>query len=185
MKKDDWLKSKLLPILSLIFVVAITIGILVFYNQNPDMVEKFKGYGYPGAFLISLMFNATLILPAGNIIVISVLGGVLPSATLVGLLSGAGAALGEITGYMAGYSGRGLAQRSRTYYRVEGWLKRWGTPAIFVMAMVPFVFDLVGIAAGVLRYPFWKFMLVSWIGRTMLYVVVAWIGAWGWEAVLT
>lgn len=85
---------------------------------------------------------------------------------------------------MAGYSGRGIAQRSKMYNRVEGWLKRWGELAIFVFSIVPFAFDLGGIAAGVLRFPFWKFFILCWLGRTILYVAVAMFGAWGWEVVL-
>jgi len=49
---------------------------------------------------------------------------------------------------------------------------------------VPFVFDLAGIAAGVLRFPFWKFFLLCWLGRTLLYIGAALAGAWGWEAML-
>jgi len=179
-----WIKKNLFPLLALLLVIAITVGIFCFYRQNPDMVEKLRGYGYLGAFLISLTFNATLILPAGNILILSVLGAVLPSAIIVGVVGGAGAAIGELAGYMAGYSGRGLAQRSRMYNRVEGWMRKWGSPTIFVMSVVPFVFDLAGIAAGVLRFPLWKFFLLCWLGRTLLYVGAALAGAWGWEAVL-
>jgi membrane protein YqaA with SNARE-associated domain len=184
MDKRDWVKKIFIPLLALLLVIAITVSIFYFYRQNPNMDEKLEGYGYLGAFLISLIFNATLVLPTGNFLILSVLGAVLPSAILVGLVSGAGAAIGEITGYMAGYSGRGIAQRSKMYNRVEGWLKRWGELAIFVFSIVPFAFDLGGIAAGVLRFPFWKFFILCWLGRTILYVAVAMFGAWGWEVVL-
>ncbi len=184
MNKRGWLKKNFIPLLALLLVITITVGIIYFYRQNPNMVEKLEGYGYLGAFLISLTFNATLILPAGNILILSVLGAVLPSATVVGLVGGAGAAIGEITGYMAGYSGRGLVERSKLYNRVEGWMRRWGALTIFIMALVPFIFDLAGIAAGVLRFPFWKFFLLCWLGRTLLYIGAALAGAWGWEAVL-
>lgn len=170
--------------LALLVVVAITVGIFYFYESYPGRVDQLKSYGYLGVFLISLTFNATLILPAGNILVLSLLGAVLPSAVLVGLAGGVGATIGEITGYMAGYSGRGLAQRSRMYHRVEGWMRRWGVLAIFIMSAVPFVFDLAGIAAGVLRFSFWKFFLLCLLGRTLLYIGAALAGAWGWEAVL-
>jgi len=184
MDKRDWLKRKLIPLLTLLLVIAITVGIFYFYKHYPSRVEELKGYHYLGAFLISLTLNATVILPAGNILIISVLGAVLPSATMVGLAGGAGAAIGEITGYMAGYSGRGIAQRSKMYSRVEGWMRKWGAMTIFIMSLVPFIFDLAGIAAGVLRFPFWKFFLLCWLGRTILYIVIALLGAWGWEAVL-
>lgn len=184
MDKRDWLKKRFLPILALLLVIAITLGIFYFYKSYPGRIDQLKSYGYLGAFLISLTFNASLILPTGNILILSVLGAVLPSALLVGLVGGAGAAIGEITGYMAGYSGRGLAQRSKMYQRVEGWMRRWGALTILVMSVVPLVFDLAGIAAGVLRFPFWKFLLLCWLGRTILYIGVALAGAWGWEAVL-
>ncbi len=70
------------------------------------------------------------------------------------------------------------------YGRVEDWVRKWGALTIFIFSLVPFVFDLVGIAAGVLRFPFWKFLLLCWLGRTLLYVGFILLAAWGWEAVL-
>jgi len=180
MDRRGWLKKKFIPLLALLLVIAITVGLFLYR----DRVAELEDYGYLGAFLVSLVCNATVILPAGNILILSVLGAILPSATVVGLVGGVGAAIGEITGYMAGYSGRGLAQRSKMYNRVEGWMRRWGTLTIFIMSVVPFIFDLAGIAAGVLRFPFWKFFLLCWLGRTLLYIGAALAGAWGWEAVL-
>ena len=97
---------------------------------------------------------------------------------------GWGAAIGEITGYMAGYSGRAIVQRQKTYVRLEGWVKKWGVLAIFILSIVPFFFDLAGIAAGALRLPLWKFWLACWLGRTILYIIIALAGVLGWEAIL-
>jgi len=184
MRRKGWVRKKIIPILILLLVIAISVGLFYFYKQYPGRIEELKAYGYLGAFLISLIFNATVILPAGNILILSALGVTLPSATVVGLVGGVGAAIGEITGYMAGYSGRGLVERSRMYSRVEGWVRRWGAMAIFILSLVPFIFDLAGIAAGALRFPFWKFFLLCWLGRTILYVVFVTLAALGWEAVL-
>ena len=178
------LKKRLIPLLTLLLVIAISVGIFYFYRNYPDKIDDLKAYGYLGAFIISLIFNATVILPAGNILILSALGAILPSAILVGLVGGVGAALGETTGYLAGYSGHGMVAKSRLYDRVEGWMRKWGTMTIFILSLVPFVFDLAGIAAGVLRFPFWKFLLLCWLGRTILYIGVALAGAWGWEAVM-
>ena len=182
-RKRGRIKGKAIPVLTLLFVVVISVGIFYFYQQDPSRFEELKTYGYLGAFLISLIFNATVILPVGSVLVISTLGAVLPSATIVGLAGGTGAAIGEITGYMAGYSGRGIAEKSRVYRQVEGWVRRWGAPTIFIFSLLPFVFDLAAIAAGVLRFPFWKFFLLCWLGRTISYIIVAWIGAWSWVVV--
>ena len=148
------------------------------------MVEGLKGYFYLAPFLISLLFNATVILPAGSILTVSAFGAILPSAAVVGLVAGAGAAIGEITGYMVGYSGRGIVENMKLYVRLEYWVKRWGFIAIFVLSLAPFVFDLAGIAAGVLRFPLWKFVLICWLGRTLLYVAFVVLAALGWGAML-
>ena len=160
------------------------VGVYCFYRNYPEEIARLKGYGYLGVFLISLIFNATIVLPVGNILVLAVLGATLPSATLVGLAGSTGAAIGELTGYMAGYSGQALVQRREAYARVEGWVKKWGAVTIFFLSVIPFFFDLAGIAAGVLRFPLWKFLIACWLGRTILYIVVALAGAQGWEAVL-
>ncbi len=179
MEKGSWIKRRLIPLLTLLLIIAIAVGIFYFYRHYPDRVAQLKGYGYLGAFLISLTLNATVILPAGNMLILAILGATLPSPIIVGLAGGAGAAIGEITGYMAGYSGRVLVRRERTYVRLEGWLKKWGALTIFLLSIVPFFFDLAGIAAGVMRFPVWKFLIACWLGRTILYIVIAIAGAWG------
>jgi membrane protein YqaA with SNARE-associated domain len=104
---------------------------------------------------------------------------------LVGLVSGAGAAIGETTGYIAGRSGRSLLAKSRIYSRVEEWVRKWGVYAIFVFSIVPFMFDLVGIAAGALRFPFWKFFIACMLGRMVLYVTVISLASLGYEWIPT
>jgi len=176
--------GRIVPLLTLLLVIAIMVGVYYFYRNYPDEVARLKGYGYLGAFLISLLFNATVILPAGNILVLAVLGATLPSAILVGLAGSTGAAIGELTGYIAGYSGQAIVQRREAYARIERWVRKWGALTIFVISVVPFIFDLAGIAAGVVRFPLWKFLIACWLGRTILYIAVALAGAQGWEALL-
>ncbi|MBA7638341.1 hypothetical protein ES703_45996 [subsurface metagenome] len=183
-EKKGWLKKRIFPLLTLLLIIVISIGLFYFYRHYPDRIAELEKYGYLGAFIISVIFNATVILPAGNIVVLSALGAALPSAALVGLVGGIGAAIGEITGYVAGYSGRGLVERSGMYDRVEGWVKRWGAMTIFILSLVPFVFDLAGIAAGALRFPFWKFLLLCWLGRTILYVSFVVLAAMGLKMVV-
>ncbi len=182
--EGERLKKKLIPLLTLLLVIAIMAGVFYFYKNYPGVIDQLKAYGYLGAFLISLILNATVVLPAGNCLVMATLGATLPSATLVGLVGGAGAAIGEITGYMVGYSGRAVVQRQGMYVRLETWVKKWGAWAIFILSLSPFFFDLAGIAAGILRLPFWKFFIACWLGRTILYVLIALAGARGWEAIL-
>lgn len=182
--KGSWFRQRVIPVLVLLFIVAIVVVILSLYRTHPEKLEELQQFGYLGVFVISIILNATLVLPAGNFIIIAALGGVLPSATLVGLIGGLGAAIGEITGYAAGYSGREIISRRQVYYRLEKWVKKWGALTIFLLSAAPIVFDIVGLAAGALRFPFWKFFIATWLGRSILYLVIAWAGAMGWQALL-
>ncbi len=185
-----WLKGRLIPILTIILVITITIGAYFVYGRHPERLIELKNYVYWGAFLISLIGNATIILPGAVLLILSEISIVLYPVTgpvgpiFVGLVGGAGAGIGEITGYLVGYSGRGIVKKVKIYDRMVGWVKRWGAIAIFVLSLIPLFFDLVGIAAGALRVPFWKFLLACWLGRTLLYVGVVLAAAWGWETVL-
>jgi membrane protein DedA with SNARE-associated domain len=182
--KLKWYEKRAFAILMLVLVLAIIGGVFYFYQTYPEKIEALEEFGYLGAFLISIILNATVVLPAGTFFILAALGATLPSPILVGLAGGIGAAIGELTGYAAGYSGRGIIQRQKLYTRLEGWVGRWGMLTIFIMSVVPFVFDLAGIAAGALRFPIWKFFLATWAGRTILYIGIAWAGALGWDALI-
>jgi membrane protein DedA with SNARE-associated domain len=182
--KPKWYERRVFAILTLVLVLAIIGGVFYFYQTYPEKIEALEEFGYLGAFLVSIILNATVVLPAGNFFVLAALGATLPSPILVGLAGGIGAAIGEMTGYAAGYSGRGIIQRRKLYTRLEGWVGKWGMLTIFIMSVVPFVFDLAGIAAGALRFPIWKFFLATWAGRTILYIGIAWAGSLGWDALI-
>ena len=175
----DWVKRKLIPLLILFLVVAITVCLFL----CRDKVVQLGNYGYLSAFLISLIANATIILPFPGIVILFALGATF-NPVLVGLAGGIGAAIGEMTCYLLGYSGRGVVENIRFYDKAVQWLKKWGVLAVFVFALTPLPFDVLGIAAGVLRFPFWKFFVACWCGKTILYVGIFLAAAWGWETVL-
>ena len=159
-------------------------AILYVKYNHPEILDELENYGYLGAFIVSIIFNATLILPAGNMLIQMTLGTTVLNPLLLGVVSGGGAAIGEITGYVAGRSGRRLITKSKMYTRVEEWVRKWGVLTIFVFSIVPFVFDLVGIAAGALRVPFWKFFIACMLGRMLLYCTMIWLVSLGYESVL-
>ena len=189
MDRRDWIKG-FVPLLTLLLVIASTVSIFLIYGRHPQMLVELKNYAYWGAFLISLIGNAAIILAAPVLPLLSAIGAVLYPVTgmvgpvIVGLAGGVGAGIGEVTGYLLGYSGRGVVEKVELYNRLAGWLNRWGALTIFILSIVPFFFDLVGIAAGAFRFPLWKFFLLCWLGRTILYLGVVLASAWGWETIL-
>ena len=179
--KKGWFKKRIIPVSAVLLAVGIT-TVLFLYR---DQVSQLGDYGYLGAFVVSLISCATVILPVPGLVVLFALGASL-NPVLVGLVGAAGGTIGEMTGFMVGYGGRGVVQSGgQMYTRVENWTKRWGAWAIFAFASVPLpVFDVAGVVAGALGYPLWKFLLVGWVGKSIKYVILVVVGAWGWEAVL-
>jgi membrane protein YqaA with SNARE-associated domain len=171
-----WLHERLFTFLPALCVIAITIGIFFFR----DKIVEFHNYGYLGAFLANLVSNATIFLPVPGGLIVVALGAFL-SPFLVGLAAGAGAAVGEMSGYVLGYSGRIVIKDNKAYDRSVQWLKKWGALTVFVFAVTPLPFDLAAIAAGALRFPLWKFLLACWVGKTLLSIAAALAGAWGWK----
>jgi uncharacterized membrane protein YdjX (TVP38/TMEM64 family) len=181
-EKRDWLgvilKGRVLPILGITLVVAITVAIFLYR----DRISELGVLGYPGVFVVSIVWNSNVLVPIPSFWTYFFLGQIFHPA-LVGLAGGSGAAVGELTSYLAGYSGRVILQQKRlkTYTRVENWVKRWGFIVVFGFNLVPFFpFDLVGIAAGATRFRLWKFYLACLAGRTLSYGFIAWFGSRGW-----
>jgi uncharacterized membrane protein YdjX (TVP38/TMEM64 family) len=176
-----WLKRSSIPLAGLLGALAIfvTVGWLYLHYPNffKNIKENFEGYEYLGVFIISLVLNATVIIPVSAMAIIASLGPVFPPAFLVGAVGGIGAAIGEMTGYIAGRAGRDLLAKNKIYIRVEGWVQRWGMFAVFVLSVFPFLFDIVGIIAGATRMPLWKFFFACLLGRMILYIAVAYIGS--------
>jgi uncharacterized membrane protein YdjX (TVP38/TMEM64 family) len=97
---------------------------------------------------------------------------------LVGLVAGLGEALGETTGYLAGFGGSAVVENKELYARLHYWMEKHGMLTIFVLSVIPNpVIDLAGITAGALKYSFYKFMLALWVGKTIKTLIFAWAGA--------
>ena len=170
-------RGKAIPILTLLLVIAITVGLFLYRDRVADL----GNYGYLGAFLISLISSATIVLPVPGMLLIFALGAVF-NPVLVGLIAAFGGTLGEITGFILGYSGRRILTSEKIYNKAEKWLKKWGTMTIFIFSLVPpLPIDIIGIVAGTLRFPLWKFLLACFLGKALLYTGMAFAGAWGWD----
>jgi uncharacterized membrane protein YdjX (TVP38/TMEM64 family) len=96
----------------------------------------------------------------------------------VALAAGSGAALGELTGYLAGFSGRGVAARAPVFERMAAWTMRNGGWAVMLMAFIPNpFFDVAGAAAGALRMPIVKFLAWAWAGKVLKMLLFAYAGS--------
>jgi len=165
---------RILPRVVAIFsVIGITLAIVLFR----DRIAEFAHYGLPGVFVVSLLGNATVILPAPSLAIVFAMGGTLPPLH-VGLVAGVGEALGELTGYLAGYAGSAVIEHRGRYERIQGYMQEYGIVTIFVLSVIPNpFFDLAGIAAGTMRMPVWQFLAACWAGKTVKTIAIAFAGA--------
>jgi membrane protein YqaA with SNARE-associated domain len=136
-------------------------------------LHQLREYGYVGLFLISLIGNATVILPVPSFAVAFAMGGML-NPLGVGLVSGLGATIGEMTGYLAGVGGRPVVEKQPLYIRLEGWMRKGGPLVIFLLAAIPNpFFDVGGMMAGALRMPAWQFFVAGWAGKSVRFTLLA------------
>jgi len=164
--------TNLLRILALLAVVAIT----VYIYSIRDRVEEFAAYGYPGIFLVALMANATVFLPAPGVAVVFAMGSIF-NPLGVALAAGTGGALGELSGYLVGFSGQAVIENTNAYDRIHPWVVKYGSWAILVLSAVPNpFFDIAGVAAGIAKMSLRRFLVACWIGQLIKMAMFAYAG---------
>ena len=165
-------------IASIIAIILITVASF-WLALNPQWVMRFGNWGYVGAFVISLVASATIILPAPGIAVIIAMGTALDPIAL-GIVAGLGSAVGELSGYLAGASGRALIpHRQRAQFeQLHRLTDRYGAALLFVLSAIPFpLFDFAGIIAGMLKIRLATFLVTVAAGKSIKYVLMIVLGA--------
>jgi membrane protein YqaA with SNARE-associated domain len=171
-----WLLLSFIVALYFLFSYAI-------FRLWPYMGE-FEQYGYLGAFLVAFIASISIIFPIpGIILVLAIAANPDLNWALVALAAAIGGGLGETTAYLAGYGGAVVIApgQSKLYERAEKWMKRYGSATIFAFSLSWLPFDIVGIAAGALRFPFWKFLLATLAGRLPRTLLELYLARRGWE----
>ena len=168
------------PVLNIIriFVLLAVIALTIVLVINREKIQALQAYGYPGIFLFSILANATIFLPVPGVVFTSAMGAIF-NPLLVSIAAGSGAAIGELSGYLAGFSGQAVVENSARYERVVRWMEKYGDITILVLAFIPNpLFDLAGIVAGILKMPIWKFLIYCVLGKILKMMMFAYAGNW-------
>ena len=163
----------------ILVVICVSLGLFFLRGVLFD-TANISSLGYVGVFLFTLLGSATIFLPSGGGAVVILAGAVL-NPVWVGLVAGLGGTLGETTGYFVGYEGGAILERhAKVYTKAKRWMERRGSITIFVLSVLPNpIFDAAGLAAGGIRFPLKKFLMLVWIGKTIQAMGAAFLGAWG------
>ncbi len=139
----------------------------------------FDEFGWTGVFGLMIFENATGITPSE--IILAFAGWMLiekhniaPTFILLaGLYAGLGSAIGaSITYWVARIGGRPVIEKFAKIFRIdmsltakaEDQMRKWGSGLVLIGRVIPGVRTLISIPAGLVKIPFYKFFIATFIG---------------------
>ena len=146
-------------------------------------------WGYIGAFIISILGGATIIVPVPMLPVVFALGSAMGNpwqVALLGMAAAAGEVIGGLTIYMTGQgAGRAISisqngRIQKAYERMLKFIERRGVIALFLVTFIvnPFFYPA-AFACGALRLGLKKFIPVVIVGKIIKCMTVVYAGYFG------
>jgi len=129
----------------------------------------------------------SIFVPIPSAVVIFILGGLRSGGgwafdpLWIAVAAGAGATIGEFSGYLIGFGGRraiGEKYKKKMDFLVK-LFKRFGPIVIFVFALTPLPDDLLFIPLGVMRYSFLQAFVPALLGKFVSNLIIAYSGRFG------
>jgi len=162
-----------------VFVIGfVIVGVTLWLTASLNL----ENVGYGGVWIVSFIAAGSIILPVPGpaAVCIAAAPNLGLNPLIIGIVSASAEALGEMTGYLAGISGRTLLERNKYYPRVHS-LVRWrGGIILFIGAVIPNpLFDVIGIAAGSIGYPIKRFLAVVFVAKAIKSTGIAYVCFWG------
>jgi membrane protein DedA with SNARE-associated domain len=138
-------------------------------------------FSYIAIFFVSMISTSTIFIPFPIYIIIFFAAGLGLNPLLVGITAGIGSAFGELTGYLIGIGGdKVIEEKRRKEPRFIKFFtklfKEFGFPIIFITAIIPFPFDVIGILAGMSEYDIKKFLVATSLGKIIKCLLIAYAG---------
>jgi membrane protein YqaA with SNARE-associated domain len=169
-------------VLGVVLTIAMAVAI-VYYREE---VNELKQFGYMGAFFISILGGATIIIPVPMLAIVFALGSAMQYPWLVGLTAALGELVGALTIYMTGHgAGRAISLTKHdriqaAYERLLGLMERRGPLTLFIVASVvnPFFYPA-ALAAGALRFGVRKYIIIVFTGKVIKCMTVVYAGYFG------
>ncbi|MBN1692990.1 MAG: VTT domain-containing protein [Dehalococcoidales bacterium] len=173
-------------IVGIVVTILMAVGIVVYKEQ----VQALQNYGYVGAFFISILGGATVIVPVPMLAVVFALGGVMEYPWLVAIAAALGELIGALTIYLTG-RGAGHAISKTKHNRIQKAyekclkiIERWGAVALFIITCIvnPFFYPA-AFAAGALRIGLKKYIFVVLAGKLVKSFTVVYAGYFGIQGI--
>ncbi len=191
MEKSDYV------LLVIIAVVSFYIVLLMLFPPLMDLIDFIYYYfkdlsitiGYPGAFLLSIFGNSTLFVPIPYLAVIFFLGSS-PSISplLLGIITGIGSGIGELSSYIIGRGGGKLmdtnySEKLNTYRKLVEQRPMLTHFLIFFFAATPLPDDIILVPLGLINYSWKTSIIPCTLGKIVLTTAIAYAGKYSIEFV--
>jgi membrane protein DedA with SNARE-associated domain len=177
---------KYIPAFAGAMLTVLMFAVIIVFN---DKLREMQQWGYLGAFILSILGGATVVIYVPMQPVVFALGGTIGGpwqVFLLGLAAAAGEVIGGLTIYMTGKgAGKAIsinknARIQRAYERMLNFIGRRGAIALFLATFImnPFFYPA-AFACGALRMDLKKFIPVIIIGKIIKCMTVVYAGYYG------
>jgi len=159
--------------------------------MEPYLAFLVNTFGYMGILFVGVLSSVSIFLPSpAFVFIVAISATRLFDPFLVGFFAGLGAALGELTSYAVAFGGTKLASRKynvdKRIREVHKYFESYGDEVIiFLFAISPLPFDIIGLFCGLVKYPIRKFFVLTLAGKLVKYWIIAYSGYYGFEMILS
>jgi uncharacterized membrane protein YdjX (TVP38/TMEM64 family) len=164
-----------LAIAGIVFLLAFNIGVYL----APIDYSAFTSFAYLGAFIVTLLANALIVVPIPYVPIVAHIGATAALPWLVVVLGALGSVLGESVAFVAGRAELGLVSEHPIYRRLHRLAERplLAGFLIFLWATPPNpLFDVGGLAAGAVGMHYRVFFIAVFAARLIRLAAIVWLG---------
>jgi membrane protein YqaA with SNARE-associated domain len=183
-KTSKW--ALIIGIVGVIITILMAVAIVIY----KDEVKELQNYGYFGAFFISILGGATIIVPVPMLAIVFALGAVMPYPWLVAIVAALGELIGAMTIYATGHGAGHAISKSKhsriqkIYDKLLSLMKRRGALTLFAVTSVvnPFFYPA-AFAAGALKFGLRKYIPIVLAGKLVKSFTVVYAGYFGLKGI--
>ncbi|MCX6783667.1 MAG: VTT domain-containing protein [candidate division WWE3 bacterium] len=149
------------------FKIATAVVALCFWAATPFIYlhpKNFLKLGYLGIFAFNLFGGVgTVIAPAlarhSNIL-------------LLALATAFGMSLNDSVAYLIGLGGEVILPHTQRADRIFSIIKRYGMIGLFCWSLIPLPYDIIGLIAGYVEFPYRRFWVATFLGKFVRFMII-------------
>lgn len=171
---------------ALVGLLAVALNVAAYFVIPDNFAQQLGGFGYLGVFVVTLVANATVVVPVPYYGLVARLAQELSLPGVI-VAGAAGSTIGEAVAFFVGRSGRAVVSETPFYTWVQRQMRHplRAFIALFLLAAPPNpAFDIAGLTAGAMGVPLWLFATAVFCGRLIRLAIIVLISTGYWLKVI-